>query len=211
MMPSRLDAGRYAADSIALSLINALAYCPRRFYYEGVEAEMLDNEYVIEGRDLHAPSDESSTVWRDERVQRRRVYVWSDRLRLAGFADVVEWDADDVAPVEYKRGRLGRWRNDHAQLCAQALCLEERLGIPIRRGFIFSFAERRREEVAFTPELRAWTEHLAAEAHRLVLEPRVPPPTDERARCRGCSLAPLCLPDEVRALQAGRGPSYDDG
>jgi CRISPR-associated exonuclease Cas4 len=198
-------------DYIPISYINALAYCPRRFYYEYVEAEMLDNEYVVEGRDLHAPSDEGDTVWREDVVQRRRVYIWSERLRLAGFADLVEWRAGEVVPVEYKRGRLGRWRNDHAQLCAQALCLEERLGRRIERGYLFSFAERRREEVEFSAELRAWTERLAVEGRRLAAEARIPPPIDERARCRGCSLAPLCLPDEVRKLQAGRPPEYADG
>ena len=198
-------------DLLPISHINALAYCPRRFYYEYVEAEMLINEYVVEGRDLHAPSDEVSTVWRDEVVQQRRVYVWSERLGLAGFVDVVEWRAGGVAPVEYKRGKLGRWRNDHAQLCAQALCLEERLGQPIARGFIYSFAERRREEVLFDADMRAWTEQLAMEAHRLAAVATIPAPIEQRARCRGCSLAPLCLPDEVRALRAGAPPDDADG
>ena len=192
-------------DLIPVSHINALAYCPRRFYYEYVQAEMLLNEHVLEGRVLHEGADDGRTVWRDELVQQRRVYVWSDRLRLAGFADVVEWSAGGIAPVEYKRGRLGRWRNDHAQLCAQGLCLEERLGVQIAHGFIYSFAERRREQVEFTPELRAWTEQLVQEAHRPAVDERIPPPIEERARCRACSLEPLCLPAEVRQLLDGRG------
>ncbi len=110
-------------DYIPLSYINALAYCPRRFYYEYVEAEMLDNEYVAEGRLLHGPSDEGGGIWRENVTQQRSIYVWSDRLHLAGIIDVVEWRDGQLAPVEYKRGRLGRWKNDHAQLCAQALCL----------------------------------------------------------------------------------------
>jgi CRISPR-associated exonuclease Cas4 len=188
-------------EYIPISHINALAYCPRRFYYEYVQAEMLVNEHVVEGRLLHERSDEGSTVWRDEVVQERRIYVWSDRLRLAGLVDVVEWRGGQLAPVEYKRGRLGRWRNDHAQLCAQALCLEERLGVQIEQGYIFSFAERRRETVTFDDELRGWTEALAAEAHRIAVLLVAPPPIEQRARCRACSLEPLCLPDEVRAWQ----------
>ena len=192
-------------DYIPISHINALAYCPRRYYYEYVQAEMLLNEHVAEGRLLHESSDEGGTIWRDEVVQKRRIYVWSERLGLAGFVDLVEWRDGALAPVEYKRGRLGRWRNDHAQLCAQALCLEERLGTRIDHGYIFSFAERRREQVEFTPELRAWTEELVAEAHRLALLEVAPQPIEERARCRSCSLEPLCLPDEVRRLQAEGG------
>src|SRR5690348_5195204 len=72
-------------DYIPLPHINALAYCPRRFYYEYVEAEMLVNEHVVEGRLLHGPSDEGGTIRRDDIRQERRIYVWSDRLYLAGI------------------------------------------------------------------------------------------------------------------------------
>jgi CRISPR-associated exonuclease Cas4 len=188
---------------IPLSYINALAYCPRRFYYEYVCAEMLDNEYVAEGRLLHEPSDTGGTIWREDSTQQRKIYVWSDRLHLSGIIDVLEWRAGTLTPVEYKRGRLGRWQNDHAQLCAQALCLEERLGIIIAQGYIFSFANQRRETVEFTPALRTWTEELAAEAQRLASLALPPSPIDQQERCRACSLEPLCLPDEVRLLQAG--------
>lgn len=197
-------------DYIPLAYINALAYCPRRFYYEYVEAEMLDNEYVVEGRLLHGPSDEGGGVWRENVTQQRRIYVWSDRLHLAGIIDVVEWRDGQLAPVEYKRGRLGRWKNDHAQLCAQALCLEERLGISIPCGYIFSFANQRRETVEFSPDLRAWTEALAAQAHRLAEQPTAPAPIEQRERCAACSLEPLCLPDEVRALLSNPGGVEDD-
>ena len=197
-------------DYIPLSYINALAYCPRRFYYEYVEAEMLVNEHVVEGRLLHGPSDEGGTIWRDDMRQQRRIYVWSDRLHLAGIIDVVEWRDGQLAPVEYKRGRLGRWKNDHAQLCAQALCLEERLGISIPQGYIFSFANQRRETVEFTPELRAWTEALAAQAHQLADQPVAPPPIEQRERCSACSLEPFCLPDEVRTLLTSPGGTEDD-
>ncbi len=187
-------------DSIPLSYINALAYCPRRFYYEYVEAEMLVNEYVVEGRLLHGPSDEGGTIWRENIRQRRRLDVWSDRLHVAGIIDVVEWHDGRLAPVEYKRGRLGHWKHDHAQLCAQALCLEARLSISMPQGSIFSFAQERRATVKFTPELRAWTEALAARAHQLAGQPVAPPPREQRERCSACSLEPLCLPDEVRTL-----------
>ena len=34
-------------DYIPLAMINALAYCPRRFSYEFVQGEMLLNEHVV--------------------------------------------------------------------------------------------------------------------------------------------------------------------
>lgn len=187
-------------DYIPLAMINALAYCPRRYVYEFVQAEMLLNEHVVEGALRHEGIDLGGTAWVGEAVQQRRVYVWSERLKLAGFCDLVEERAGEIYPVEYKKGKPGKWNNDQAQLCAQAMCLEERMGISIPQGRIFYFAARRREVVAFTPELRAEVERLAAEAHRLAVRGELPPPIDQRARCRDCSLQPLCLPDEVRLL-----------
>jgi CRISPR-associated exonuclease Cas4 len=192
-------------EHIPLAMLNALAYCPRRFGYEFIRAEMLVNEHVVEGILRHQGVDLGGTVWLSEAVQERRVYVWSERLRIAGFCDLVELRGGARSPVEYKKGRLGRWRSDHVQLCAQALCLEERGGPPIERGYIFSFAARRREEVQFTAELRAETEAVVAEAHRLAAAGALPPPVDNPAKCRDCSLEPLCLPDELRRLAAAPG------
>lgn len=191
-------------DMIPLAMLNALAYCPRRFAYEFVQGEMLMNEHVVEGVLRHQGVDLGGTAWVATAVQERRVYVWSERLRLVGFCDVVEEREGKVYPVEYKKGRPGKWRSDHVQLCGQALCLEERLGVTIASGAIFYFAVRRREVVAFTPELRAETERVAAEALRLVASGELPPPLDNRAKCRDCSLQPLCLPDELRALARRR-------
>lgn len=194
-------------DYIPLAMINALAYCPRRFGYEFIQSEMLVNAHVVEGLLRHQGVDLGGTAWVAEAVQERRVYVWSERLGLAGFCDLVEERGGARYPVEYKKGRPGRWKSDHAQLCAQALCLEERTGQMIARGFIFYFATRRREEVAFTAELRAEVERLAEEARRLAEAGALPPPTDNPAKCRDCSLQPLCLPDELRRIAAA--PSWE--
>ncbi len=197
-------------DYIPLAMLNALAYCPRRFGYEFIQAEMLLNEHVVEGTLRHQGVDLGGPAWVGEAVQQRRVYVWSEALHIAGFCDLVEERAGVAYPVEYKKGRPGRWKNDHAQLCAQALCLEERTGQSIARGYIFSFATRRREEVVFTPELRAEVAQLAAEAHRLAATSALPPPTDKPGKCRDCSLQPLCLPDELKRLATfGKGWEAD--
>jgi CRISPR-associated exonuclease Cas4 len=206
--------GMNEVDYVPLSMINALAYCPRRFVYEFVQGEMLLNEHVVEGMLLHEGVDFGGRAWVNEGVQDRRVYVWSERLRLAGFCDVVEEREGDVYPVEYKKGRSGRWSNDHAQLCAQAMCLEACAEVagrpiaPILQGAIFSFAERRREVVEFGAELRAEVERLGAEAQRLAvaaLDGELPPPLEKKTKCRDCSLQPLCLPDEVQLLGGVRG------
>jgi len=199
-----------ARDLIPISMLNALAYCPRRFVYEYVQAEMLVNEYVVEGTLLHGAVDEGGRTWLEQGVQERRMYVWSDRLGISGIVDLLEWQDGTARPIEYKRGKPGRWRNDHVQVCAQALCLEERYGVSIAEGYIFSFATRRRETVPLDQELRQLTLDIIAEAHRLSAAGDLPAPIQHRAKCAACSLQPLCLPDEVRIMTTGHRPAVGE-
>jgi CRISPR-associated exonuclease Cas4 len=235
-------------DYLPLSMLNQLAYCERRFWLMYVCGEMAINAPVLEGIQQHRRVHESGRERDGERVIHRRVYVWSDRLRISGLADLVEerpasegerpsdvdnalsieaplqdpdalpWFDDEPAtsggdarfapsllPVEYKRGRKGRWLNDRLQLCAQALCLEERTGQTIARGEIFYWRSRRRVEVPFTSELRAQTEAAVARAFALLEAGQMPPPIEQRAKCRECSVEGICLPREVIQL------AKDDG
>jgi CRISPR-associated exonuclease Cas4 len=187
-------------DYLPISMLNQLAYCERRFWLMYVHGEMEINAPVLEGIQQHERVHSSGTERSGELTVRRRVYLWSDRLRVAGFADLVEEREGDLVPVEYKRGRQGRWLSDHVQLCAQAMCLEERTGRPVQQGEIFYWRSRRRERVAFTPELRTRTEATVARAFELLEAGRMPPPLDRRAKCRDCSLEAICLPREVLLL-----------
>ena len=54
-------------------------------------------------------------------------------------------------PVEYKRGKPKSHRADEVQLCAQAICLEEMLGVEIPAGALFYGEPRRRTDVIFGP------------------------------------------------------------
>jgi CRISPR-associated exonuclease Cas4 len=198
-------------EALSISHLNALEYCPRRFYYECVLHEFLENAHVAEGNMRHERSDSGTTTTEDGVTTKRRVWVWSDRLQLSGFADVVEEQEGHVVPIEYKKGKMGEWLNDHVQLCAQALCLEEMLGCTIPLGYIFYFSSAHREEVAFTPELRQHTEQTIQQAFLLIEQEQLPPPLVGKAtkrgalptlhpRCKDCSLEPLCLPREVLSL-----------
>lgn len=190
-------------DTIPISLLNALEYCPRRFYYEFVQGEMLVNAPVLDGILKHETAHTAGSRRDDGVRSERRVYVYSDELRVTGLVDVVETTEEGWTPVEYKRSKMGDWLNDHVQLCAQALCLEERTGQTIAHGYLFYFGNRRRERVEFTPELRARTRQAIAQAFQLAAASAPPPPLDNRRKCRDCSLEPLCLPAEVMQLQEG--------
>ena len=187
-------------DYLPISMLNQLLYCPRRFWLMFVQGEMAVNAAVQEGIYRHERAHTAQTRQEEGDIVHRRLYVWSDRLRLVGFTDVVEEQADEMIPIEYKRGRMGQWINDHVQLCAQALCLEERTGRSIPYGYLFYWRSRRRQHVDFTEALHQRTEVTVAEAFQLLEEGRTPPPIDHEAKCRDCSLESICLPRETLIL-----------
>jgi CRISPR-associated exonuclease Cas4 len=97
-------------------------------------------------------------------------------------------------PIEYKRGKPKPGNCDRVQLCAQAICLEEMLGLSIPAGALFYGRTRRRDEVAFDEPLRAETERLAARMHELFRAGVTPRKRYDRRRCDRCSLYDRCLP-----------------
>lgn len=105
-----------------------------------------------------------------------------------------------LVPLEHKRGRMGKWLNDHVQLCAQALCLEERLGTVVAYGEIFYWGSRRRQKVAFDETLRTRTIATIEQAFALLEAGAFPWPIDHAAKCADCSLEPICLPELTRTL-----------
>ena len=107
-------------------------------------------------------------------------------------------------PVEYKRGRPKFGPYDEIQLCAQALCLEELLGVSIPAGDLFYGEPRQRSTVAFNADLRAQTEGLAARLHDLTRSGKTPLARYEK-KCDSCSLFSICLPKTL-----GKSPSVED-
>ncbi len=188
-------------DYLPLSYLNQLEYCERRFWLMFVEGELAINAVMLDGIQRHERAHGGGHEQRGELTTHRQVYVWSDRLRLVGLADCVEEASGLLRPVEYKRGKMSRWLNDHIQLCAQAICLEERSGQTIDYGYLFYWANRRREQVVFTPTLRANTAAAVQRAFELLSAGVLPPPTLKKTKCRDCSMEPICLPQEVTQLK----------
>ena len=139
----------------------------------------------------------------------RSVPVRSERLGLYGIADLVERrengasaaaSADDmVYPVEYKRGspKVEDW--DRAQLCAQAMCLEEMFSISVPEGAIFYGETRRRDIIQITEELRKEVKDMFLEMHQYY-ERQYTPRVKYTKACNSCSLKNICLPKLGRAV-----------
>lgn len=191
---------RELPDYLPLSYLNQLAYCPRRFWLMYCQSEMDINAPVLEGQIRHQRAHQPGVERDDQGRVLRSVHVWSETLRITGIADFVEERGGLLIPLEHKRGRMGKWISDHVQLCAQALCLEERTGIAVPYGEIYYWANRRRERVEFTADLREKTRAVVRQAFDLLLAGMLPPPLDHAAKCRDCSLEAICLPRETLAL-----------
>lgn len=187
-------------DPVFISALNHYWYCPKRCYLMFVANEFKDNVHTLEGSFGHERVHGGGETHRGELSQFRRVYVYSEENGIAGVADLVEERKGEIYPVEYKKGQRGDWKNDELQLCAQALCLEEMLGRPVEKGYIYYAGTGRRKEVKFTPQLRELTKEIVGKVRNL-METRFTPEATFGPRCKGCSLNPICLPRETGKIR----------
>jgi CRISPR-associated exonuclease Cas4 len=193
-----METDDFDSSPIPLSALQHAVYCLRQAALIHVERLWEENRFTAEGRVLHAVVDEKSQ--RFSRGVRRvsSMPLSCRRLQLAGVADVVEFhkgaDGETPYPVEYKRGKAKLHRADEAQLCAQALCLEEMTGRAVPEGALFYAQTRRRVVVPFDSELRRLTETTAVALKEVIASGRAPSAVYERRKCDSCSLLEVCRP-----------------
>jgi CRISPR-associated exonuclease Cas4 len=194
-------------ELLPLSGIQHFVFCRRQWALIHVERQWQENALTAEGRIMHKRADDPFfTETRKGVITARSVPIASYRLGLAGVCDVVEFteSPDGVkltgrmglylpAPVEYKRGHEKRDPCDEAQLCAQAICLEEMLSVTIPSGYLYYGETRHRVEVELTTELRELVRNMAEEMHAYFQRGYTPLVKTSKA-CRSCSLADICLP-----------------
>lgn len=183
-------------EPIILSALEHYSYCPRQCALIHRESVWDENIYTLRGRDVHERAHEEESEFADDIRIERALPLWSERLGLVGKADVVEFHGEIPYPVEYKYGPLKSGKHADLQLCGQALCLEEMTGQPVLRGSVYHFSSRRRREVEFTPALRERVYSTIEAIRRMLSEPELPPPVDDK-RCVNCSLIDSCLPSAI--------------
>lgn len=206
--PKTMTKPEYTPDELLpLSGIQHFLFCRRQWALIHVEQQWQENVLTVEGKLLHKRVDNPFfTESRNGVIIARSVPVASYRLGLSGVCDVVEFSEspDGVklpqreglylpAPVEYKRGHEKRDPVDEAQLCAQAICLEEMLAVSIPKGFLFYGETRHRVAVELTAELRGLVRSISDEMHAYFKRGYTPRVKTSKA-CKSCSLADICLP-----------------
>lgn len=106
--------------------------------------------------------------------------------------------ARSAVPVEYKRGKPKAHRADEVQLCAQGMCLEEMLGIPVTSGCLYYGEKRRRTDVVFDDDLRELVRKTSEEIRQCFASGITPNAEYDAGRCDACSLIDLCQPQAMR-------------
>jgi len=185
----------YADDEIVLvSAVAQYGYCPRRCALIHIECLFDDNSFTVEGSALHSRADLPIVNTQVGVRIERSLPLWSDRYGLHGKADVVEFGEDgSVRPVDYKRGTRREELSSDLQLCAQALCLEEMLGVSISSGAVFYHESRRRRDVAIGEELRRQTLEAVDQIRQMLRSQTTPAPVYDK-RCPDCSMETICQP-----------------
>lgn len=187
-------------DTIRVSALHAIAYCPRLFYLEEVEELYTQNAEVFAGRRLH------SELEKQEDEDWEELFLESEELGLRGRLDALRTRDGETIPYEHKRGRCHRddqkkpqaWESDKLQILAYACLLESALGITIKEGRIRYHADNVLVHVPLDDEGRKLVKDAIEKARILRSSTHRPPVTDNERLCTRCSLAPVCLPEEAR-------------
>lgn len=210
----------YTEDQLLpLSAVSQYVHCPRRFALLQIEQLWEDNIFTAEGTVLHEKVDSGIKESRGDLRILRSLRLKSLRLGVTGITDVVELhktppEGGGVVvprlkgtwlpfPVEYKRGASKNIESFAAQLCLQALCLEEMLQAKITHGALFLGTKQQRTAIEFTPALRTQVESACLAMHRLVAE-GITPLAEYSKKCQSCSIIDLCQPRICNTKSAKR-------
>jgi CRISPR-associated protein Cas1 len=224
-------------DNLPIRMLNEYTYCARLFHLMHVEGRWEDNEFTLEGKQVHRRVDRIDQLLPDPEAPQstngrkngangtedgdappevsRSVSLTAPSLGITGKLDLVSTAGDEALPVETKRGRVPNnaersWEPERVQLMAQGLLLREN-GYRCTSGVLYFAASRTRVDIPFTDELEQRTRSLIADARRAAKSEVLPPPLEDSPKCDGCALSGICLPDETLAMRTLRqAPSDDD-
>lgn len=202
---------------VPVRMVNEWVYCPRLAFLEWVDGEWADSGDTEEGRRAHVRVDAGggrlpAAEAVDERpdFQVRSVTLASEKLGIIAKMDLVEGEGGVVTPIDTKKGKRphvadGAYAPERVQVCAQALILED-AGYKVTEGAIWYAGSRERVRIALDAELRGETRTAISQLRLAAAAGKLPPPLLDSPKCIKCSLAGVCLPDEVSFFRKGLAP-----
>ncbi len=202
-------------DYLQLSGLQHFLFCRRQWALIHIEQQWLENYLTVDGSIMHENAHNANAFeMRGDVMIAHSLSVSSSKLGISGQCDIVEFhrsnDGVTLAGhdglwlpflVEYKHGQPKDDNCDEAQLCAQAMCLEEMLCCHISSGALYYGKTRHRLNVEFEDQLRSIVETALAEMHQLYKRGHTPK-VKVREKCSRCSLRNICLPELSKTLDA---------
>ncbi len=194
-------------DFLQLSGLQHFLFCRRQWALIHIENLWAENLRTMDGQLMHERThNENLSEKRGDVIVTRGMSIFSRTLGISGKCDVLEFHSDSYGvningwdglwlpfPVEYKLGEPKVDNCDTAQLCAQAMCLEEMLCCKILAGAMFYGETRRRLPVEFSVELRKEVTDALTEMHELHKRGSTPKVKPTKS-CNACSMKEMCLP-----------------
>ena len=183
--------------------LHDLNYCHRLFYLTEVENLQSPNDLIFAGRELHKSLEDESDD--PDLVERTQLELEDPALGLMGKVDALRRRDGAWVPYEHKRGKArrengiaGPWPSDRLQVIAYAVLIESATGIKIPEARVRYHADNVTVRVPIDSKARSDLSSAIQTARTLRLSLDRPPVTDNERLCVKCSLAPICLPEEVR-------------
>ncbi len=196
-------------ELIPISGLQHVLFCERQYALIHLEQIWEENGFTAEGKALHERVDVEHHESRKLFLQEYGMALRSLEHGFIGKADLTELlrrtdgSIERAIPVEFKHGTDKENDCDRVQLCAQALCLEEMLGVAVPMGQFYYLRDHRRLSVVLDINLREQT--LAASRRiREILKNKLTPIAEySKKKCDSCSLVHQCMP---KSAGAGRKP-----
>ena len=164
-----------------------------------VQGEMVENAHVLRGILNHERADTPGYETTPVGITiHRRVYVFSHTLGITGICDLLEEAPTADGSGRVQAGSQGQMeQRSGSTLCAGALSGgdDRQVHSPTGRSSTSAAVAGSRS----TSTIRCAVRRAASSAKCNAPWPKVviPPHTEHRARCRGCSLVDICLPVET--------------
>lgn len=209
-------------DLVPAGMLREFAYCPRLCYIQWVQGEFCDSADTVEGRFQHRQvdarsdagpedlsldsADDSKTESYDhENIHARSVFLFGPKTGVTCIVDLLEGTGRTVTPVDYKKGKTpkipeGAYEPELVQLCAQGLVLRENC-FDCSEGIIYFVGSKERIRITFDGDLERRTRNLICSLRDTVAKKKLPLPLEDSPKCNRCSLAGICMPDEVNFLR----------
>jgi CRISPR-associated endonuclease Cas1/CRISPR-associated protein Cas4 len=202
---------------VPVRMVNEYVYCPRLAFLEWVDGEWADSGDTEEGRRAHVRVDAGGgrlppPIAIEDRPDfvARSVTLSSEQLGIIAKMDLIAGEDGTVTPVDTKKGKRphvaeGAYEPERVQVCAQALILED-AGYTVGEGAIWYVGSRERVRIALDEDLRRRTRAAISDLRLAAAAGRLPAPLVDSPKCTKCSLAGICLPDEVSFFRRGMAP-----